>query len=77
MAEKPAVKSPAGGKPSSGGKAPAKGKSYHVYKLYDAKGGELKRLRKSCPKCGSGHFLGEHKNRLSCGSCHYTEFVKK
>ncbi len=62
-----------GGAPKKGGA----GKSYQVSKLYDAKGGVLKRLRKSCPKCGAGNFLGEHKNRLFCGKCHYTEFVKK
>ena len=33
----------------------------------------------SCPKCGPGIFLGEHKDRLYCGKCHYTEMkaVKK
>ena len=29
--------------------------------------------RKSCPKCGAGVFLAEHKNRLSCGRCGYLE----
>ncbi|MDD1745947.1 MAG: 30S ribosomal protein S27ae, partial [Candidatus Methanoperedens sp.] len=28
------------------------------------------------PRCGPGVFLGEHKNRLSCGKCGYTEFKK-
>lgn len=32
--------------------------------------------RKSCPKCGAGVFLAEHKDRLSCGRCGYLE-VKK
>ncbi len=32
---------------------------------------------KTCPKCGPAMFLGIHKDRLYCGSCHYTEFVKK
>lgn len=35
-----------------------------------------KAKRKSCPKCGSGVFMGEHKNRTSCGKCGYTEFKK-
>ncbi|MDD5254270.1 MAG: 30S ribosomal protein S27ae [Candidatus Nanoarchaeia archaeon] len=30
-----------------------------------------------CPKCGPGYFLAEHKDRLYCGNCHYTEFSKK
>lgn len=69
MADKPA--------PKAAAKPVAKGKSYSVYKLFDAKGGALKRLRKSCPKCGQGFFLAEHKSRISCGKCHYTEFLKK
>ena len=32
---------------------------------------------KSCPKCGEGIFLGDHKNRLYCGKCRYTEFKPK
>ena len=31
---------------------------------------------KSCPKCGSGFFMGIHNNRISCGKCGYTEFKK-
>jgi len=29
-----------------------------------------------CPRCGQGIFLSKHKNRLHCGKCHYTEFLK-
>ncbi|QLJ52340.1 MAG: hypothetical protein Sv326_0165 [Candidatus Fermentimicrarchaeum limneticum] len=29
--------------------------------------------RRSCPKCGSGVHLAEHKDRLSCGRCGYLE----
>lgn len=28
---------------------------------------------KSCPKCGSGVRLAEHKDRRSCGKCGYFE----
>lgn len=28
---------------------------------------------KSCPKCGAGTRLAEHKNRYSCGKCGYYE----
>lgn len=31
---------------------------------------------KTCPRCGIGYFLAKHKDRLYCGKCHYTEFVK-
>ena len=54
-----------------------KSKSNKVYKAYKVEGGALKRLRKTCPKCGSGVFLAEHKNRTTCGNCHYTEFMKR
>lgn len=54
----------------------SKGKSYKVYKLYESKGGSLARKAKFCPKCGSGYVLAGHKDRLSCGKCKYTEFVK-
>jgi len=42
--------------------------------LYEAKGDELHRVRKTCPKCGGGVFMAEHKDRTSCGNCGYTEF---
>lgn len=47
------------------------------YKLYEVSGGKLKRRKKECPKCGPGVFLGEHKDRFSCGKCGYTEFRKR
>ena len=44
---------------------------------YKVEGDKLTRSRKFCPKCGQGHFMSEHSNRISCGKCHYTEFKKK
>lgn len=32
-----------------------------------------KAKNKSCPKCGDGIFLAEHKDRRSCGKCNYME----
>lgn len=57
-------------------KAKKETKSTKIWTLYEAKG-ELKRKNKTCPKCGDGYFLAKHKNRLYCGNCHYTEFVKE
>jgi small subunit ribosomal protein S27Ae len=57
-------------------KAPAvkKEKKAYVYaSSYEVSGDALKRKNKSCPKCGSGYFLAEHKDRLSCGKCGYME----
>ena len=42
--------------------------------LFKVEGDRIVRLRKNCPKCGDGVFLAEHKDRLSCGQCGYTEF---
>ncbi len=41
--------------------------------LYDASGEGLKRTHLTCPKCGPGTFLSEHKDRRSCGKCGYSE----
>jgi len=38
---------------------------------------ELKRQKKTCPRCGSGTYMAEHKDRYYCGSCKFTEWKKK
>jgi len=60
-------------------KAPAikKKKSSKKYKAYDISGGNLKRKNSFCPKCGQGVFMAKHKDRVTCGKCKYTEFLKK
>lgn len=57
-------------------KKPAKKKTYKLYKLFESKGGLTKKA-KSCPKCGTGYLLAQHKDRIMCGKCHYTEFTGK
>ena len=42
--------------------------------IFKIEGDKISRLRRHCPKCGDGIFLAEHKDRLSCGNCGYTEF---
>ena len=44
--------------------------------LYVLEENKLARQRRFCPRCGPGVFLGEHKDRYSCGRCGYTEFKK-
>ena len=56
-------------------KAPAKGKSYQIYKAYKIEGGKLIRKGGMCPKC-EGSLLGLHKDRKSCGKCGYMEKLK-
>lgn len=51
-------------------------KAVDIKTLYSVEDG-LKRKTKFCPKCGPGVFLAIHKDRVSCGKCGYTEFVKK
>ena len=47
------------------------------YKCYTISGSNLTRKNKFCPKCGVGVFMARHGNRLTCGKCSYTEFLKK
>jgi len=43
---------------------------------YAIEGGKLVTKGKSCPKCGVGVFMAEHKDRSTCGRCNYTVFKK-
>lgn len=54
-----------------------KEKNPTAHKMYEVKGEDLNRLKKNCPKCGKGIFLADHKDRSTCGKCHYTEFKNK
>ncbi len=55
----------------------AKKKGASAHKFYTISGNKVERKNKSCPKCGQGVFLAEHKDRVTCGQCHYTEFKKR
>ena len=58
------------------GKKPRKNKpTSKKYTKYKVEGDNLTR-EKSCPRCGHGIFLMNAVNRLYCGRCHYTEFLK-
>jgi len=72
---KPTEAKPAEAKPA----APAKKKERNespIYKFFPVKQDKVERLRKECPRCGRGVYLGEHKDRLTCGKCGYTSFKK-
>lgn len=59
------------------GKKPHKNKPLgKKYKHYKVDGDKIIR-GKYCTRCGAGIFLANHKDRLYCGKCHYTEFVTK
>jgi len=44
---------------------------------YQIEGDKIRRVKQSCPKCGAGVFLAQHRDRVSCGKCGYTEFAKR
>ncbi|MBU1974926.1 MAG: 30S ribosomal protein S27ae [Nanoarchaeota archaeon] len=64
-----------GGKGGAGKDKKAKSKKKHqsLAQVYKVEGGSIKRKNKSCPKCGPGTFMADHKNRWSCGKCNYME----
>ena len=51
-----------------------KHKNTEAWKYYKIEGDKIVRNKKICPKCGS--FLADHKDRLYCGKCHFTQFKK-
>ena len=44
---------------------------------YQIEGNELKRLRPSCERCGSGYFMADHGDRFSCGHCGLTRYKQQ
>lgn len=63
-------------KKGGGGKIEKK-KTSTKWTAYEVSGNNLKRKNKSCPKCGHGCFMADHKDRSTCGKCAYTEFKSK
>ena len=58
------------------GKKPKKNKpTSKKYSKYSLNGDKLTR-EKTCPRCGPGIFVMKTNNRLYCGRCHYTQFLK-
>ncbi len=56
-----------------------KGKKPHKNKLTSKKYAHYEKgvlKSKNCPRCGAGIFLANHKDRLTCGKCKYTDFLK-
>ena len=64
-------------KPAKGAKGVKNHKPSQRWKAYKVSGDKLERTRKSCPKCGPGMFMAQHKDRITCGKCGYTEMGKK
>ncbi|MAF37033.1 30S ribosomal protein S27ae [archaeon] len=43
-----------------------------LWEKYSVSDGKLDR-KPTCPRCGPGYFLAQHKDRTYCGKCHYVE----
>jgi small subunit ribosomal protein S27Ae len=43
---------------------------------FNVEGDKAVPQRKYCPRCGQGVFMAQHKDRLACGKCGYTEFTE-
>jgi len=54
-----------------------KHKSTKQWEILKVEDGKIKRLRKTCPRCGPGVYMAEHEDRYYCGKCHLTEWKKK
>lgn len=72
MAKGPKVRTRAGGKKKARQNPPSK-----KWQAFQVNGNDVKRLLKTCPKCGAGVYLANHANRESCGKCGYTQFKKQ
>ena len=62
------------GKKDSKSSKKAEKKSHQFYKV---DGQEVKRLRPSCERCGSGYFMADHGNRYTCGHCGLTRYKEQ
>ncbi|MEM4702890.1 MAG: 30S ribosomal protein S27ae [Candidatus Pacearchaeota archaeon] len=51
-------------------------KTSERWKKYKIQQDKIVKEGKFCPRCGPGVFLAKHKDRIFCGKCHYTEYVK-
>lgn len=51
----------------------AKHKNVKAWEKYDVDGEEVTRKSESCPRCGSGVFLADHGDRLTCGRCGFSK----
>ena len=47
-----------------------------VHTLYKVEGEKVTRLRPTCERCGTGYFMGDHKDRYTCGHCGFTRYKR-
>jgi small subunit ribosomal protein S27Ae len=58
-------------------KEKAKKKHDRMGSYYKIEGNELKRLRPSCERCGTGYFMADHGDRFTCGHCGLTRYKQQ
>ena len=51
-------------------KKPEKG----VHVMYKIEGDKVSKTRPTCERCGPGFFMGDHKDRYTCGHCGFTRY---
>ena len=51
--------------------------AYKYASSLEVTGDSVKRKNKSCPKCGQGYIMANHKTRWTCGKCGYMEKQQK
>ena len=57
------------------GKKPKSKSKHNFVKIWEHyKAGKFS--SKWCPRCGPGTILGQHKDRVCCGKCRYSEIQK-
>jgi ubiquitin-small subunit ribosomal protein S27Ae len=54
----------------------AKAKGPQRGAFFKIEGAKITTSKKYCPRCGPGIMMADHKDRVTCGKCGYTEFRK-
>ena len=42
--------------------------------MYKIEGEKVTRTHPTCERCGTGYFMGDHKDRYTCGHCGLTRY---
>ena len=52
----------------------AKKEEKGVHAMYKIEGEKVTRTHPTCERCGTGYFMGDHKDRYTCGHCGFTRY---